>query len=88
MARAIISYCPSMNEGAGSLRPRNHRALFLGKRRKQMQDERINIRPKLGNYELHTLCHQARDEVYVAAEAVQLGHGNGAGGEENKTVAA
>jgi hypothetical protein len=59
-------------------RPRgDHRALFLGKRCEQVQDKRINVHPKLGNDELHALSHEAGDEVYVAAEAVELRHGNG-----------
>jgi hypothetical protein len=42
-----------------------------------MQDEGVNVGPKFGDDELHALGHQAGDEVYVAAETVELGHGNG-----------
>src|SRR5262245_55556761 len=77
--RASELHAANLGPCQGVPRPHgNHRALLLGKRRKQVQDERINVRPKLGNYELHALCHQARDEMYVAAKAVKLGHGNGA----------
>jgi hypothetical protein len=43
-----------------------------------VQDERVHIRTKLGDYEWHSLCHQAGDEMDVAAQTVELGDGNGA----------
>jgi hypothetical protein len=36
----------------------------------------VHVRSKLGNNELHALRHEPGDEVNVAAEAVELGHGN------------
>jgi hypothetical protein len=60
-------------------RPRcNHRSLLLCKRGEQVQDERVHIRAKLGDNEWHPLCHQAGDEMNVAAQTVELGDGNGA----------
>jgi hypothetical protein len=43
-----------------------------------VQNERINIRAKLRNDELHAVGHQPGDEMNVARQAVQLGHCNGA----------
>ena len=51
-------------------------ALFLGKGGKQVQNERINVRAQLGNYERHPVSHKAADEVNIAAEAVKLGDGD------------
>jgi hypothetical protein len=56
----------------------NHRSLLLCKRGEQMQDEGVHIRAKLGDNEWHPLCHQAGDEMNVAAQTVELGDGNGA----------
>jgi hypothetical protein len=41
-----------------------------------MQDEGVHVRAKLGDNEWHPLCHQAGDEMNVAAQAVELGDGN------------
>jgi hypothetical protein len=35
-----------------------------------MQDEGVHIRAKLGDNEWHPLCHQAGDEMNVAAQAI------------------
>ena len=43
-----------------------------------MQDEGVHVRTKLGDNEWHPLCHQAGDEMNVAAQTVELGDGNGA----------
>jgi hypothetical protein len=43
-----------------------------------MQDERVHICSKLGNKEWNAVSHQARDEVNVATEPVQLGYCDGA----------
>jgi hypothetical protein len=56
----------------------DHRALFLCQRSKQMQNERVNVWAKLADQERHAVSHEAADEVNVATEAVQLGHGHGA----------
>ena len=57
---------------------RRCRSLLLCKRGEQVQDERVHIRAKLGDNEWHPLCHQAGDEMDVAAQTVELGDGNGA----------
>ena len=54
----------------------DQRALLLGKGGEEVQDERVNVRPKLGDQEGHLVGHEAADEVNVAAEPVQLGHGH------------
>jgi hypothetical protein len=51
----------------------NHCPFLLSKRCKQMQDERVYIRAKLGDNEGYAVCHQAADKVNVATEPVQLG---------------
>src|SRR5262249_31673538 len=43
-----------------------------------MQDEGVHVRAKLGDNEWHPLCHQAGDEMDVAAQTIELGDGNGA----------
>ena len=48
---------------------------FSAKRGKQVQDKRVNVRTKLGDQEGHLVGHEPRDEVNVAAEAIQLGDG-------------
>ena len=59
---------------AGSV-SRLARAPF-GQRGEQVQDERVNVRPKLGDQEGHLVSHEAADEMYVTAEAIQLRHCN------------
>jgi hypothetical protein len=44
--------------------------LFLGKRSEQMQNERVNIRAKLGDKERDAMDHKAGNEMHVAAEPV------------------
>src|SRR5215831_8542607 len=56
----------------------DHCALFLCQRGKQVQNERINVRAKLSDQERHAVRHEARYEVNVSAEAVQLGNSDGA----------
>ena len=41
-----------------------------------MQHERINVAAELRDDEGHALSHQARDEVHIAAQTIQLGHGD------------
>src|ERR1700738_4830367 len=48
------------------------RALLLGKRSKQVQDEGVYIGAKLRNQERHLVGHEAADEMHIAAEAVQF----------------
>ena len=55
---------------------RDQRALLLGQRGEQVQDEGINVGAKLGHQEGHLVGHQAADEVNVTAEAVQFSHGD------------
>ena len=40
---------------------------FSAKRREQMQDERIDVRAKLGDHEGYAVGHQAADEMNVPA---------------------
>jgi hypothetical protein len=56
----------------------NHHALLLRERGEQVQDERINVCAKLGDNELHALCHEPRDEMDIATKTVELRHRDGA----------
>ena len=48
--------------------------LFLRQRRIQVQYERIILPAKFGDHEFNAFCHQAADEMDVAAEAIELCH--------------
>lgn len=69
-------------------------AFLLGQGRPEVEGERIDIEPKLGDNELDPVPHQPADEVHVSAEAVELGDDHGAllplgscdGGVEPRTV--
>jgi hypothetical protein len=50
---------------------RDERALLLGKRGKEVEDERVNIRPKFSDQERHLVCHEAAYEVHITAQAIQ-----------------
>jgi hypothetical protein len=52
---------------------RDHRPLLFGKRGVDVQDERVDVGPKLSHDESDALGHQARDKGNVAAEPVELG---------------
>ena len=66
---ARLCACQSVPRARG-----DHRAFLLCERSEEMQDERVHVGAKFGDDELHALCHQAGDEVNVAAEAIQLGN--------------
>jgi hypothetical protein len=53
----------------------NHRALLLGERCEEVQDEGINVWPKLRDQERYAVRHEPGDEMNIAAEPVELGHG-------------
>jgi hypothetical protein len=40
-----------------------------------VQHERVNVSAELSDHKGHLMAHKAADEVHVAAEPVQLGHG-------------
>jgi hypothetical protein len=66
--------------GSGKSVPRargDHGTLFLSEGGKQVQNEGVNVWPKLGDNELHPLRHQAGNEVNIAAQAVELRYGDG-----------
>jgi hypothetical protein len=48
-------------------------ALAFGQRSEQVQQERVGVGPELHGDERHLVHHEARDEVHVAAQAVELG---------------
>ena len=69
--RAAKLHTPCLGSGEGRFGPRcNHGPLFLGKRSEQMQNERVNIRAKLGDKERDAMDHKAGNEMHVAAEPV------------------
>jgi len=49
------------------------RAFFLRKRREQVQDEGVNVRAEISDQERHPMNHQARDEMNITGQPVQLG---------------
>ena len=55
---------------------RDHRALFLGQRRIDVQHEGVHVAAELRDDERDALGHQARNEVNIAAQAVELRHGD------------
>jgi hypothetical protein len=52
----------------------DQRALLLGQSGKEVQNERINVWPKLCDQERHLVRHEAAHEVHIAAKAVQFRH--------------
>src|SRR5690348_6409528 len=50
----------------------DQRAFFLRQRREQVQNERVNVWPKLSDEKRHPVCHETRYEMDVTAEPVQL----------------
>jgi hypothetical protein len=56
--------------------PADKRAFFLRKRREQVQDERVNVRAEIGDQERDPVNHQARDEMNITGQPVQLGDGD------------
>jgi hypothetical protein len=77
--RAPKSNAAGLSSRKGLSGPRRYQGAFLLRESgKEMQHERINISPQLCDHEWHAVGHKAADEMNVAAEAVQLGDGDGA----------
>jgi hypothetical protein len=55
---------------------RDERSLLLRQRGEQVEDERVNVGAELGDDERHAVNHQARNEMPVTGEPVELGHDN------------
>jgi hypothetical protein len=64
----------ALGRGEACLGPlRDERSLLLRKRREQVQDEGINVRAEVSDQERHPMNHQARDEMNITGQPVQLG---------------
>ena len=56
--------------------PADERALLLRQRGEQVQDEGVNVGAEISDQERHPMNHQARDEMYITGQPVQLGDGD------------
>jgi hypothetical protein len=51
----------------------DQRAFFLRQRREQVQDEGVNVWAEINDQKRHPVNHQARDEMNITGQPVQLG---------------
>ncbi len=68
----------SLGGSQGGLRALgDHCTLFLGESGIEVQQERLNVRPKIGGDERRLVRHQAADEMHVTRQSLELGDGDG-----------
>ena len=77
--RALLVAFEGLSAGFGGGQGGNraladHLALALGEGRVQVQHERLDVRPELGDDERDAVRHQAGNEMDVPAEAIELGN--------------